>query len=181
MNNSQTFRINLVHAIKMNIQFTVVAQRDSLVFVKTGGQFADFRYVAVLFAVVSAIAVLVTVLAVLYFHPAIAFLFMAIGMGLGGLVTDRIIKNCVKPHDYSRIETELISSSTDELLMRNKNNFVLPFSDIGKVSMQKTTLGATGPRTGTIQFNDTIYDISPGQDFDRIKSLVQTILPGKIE
>jgi hypothetical protein len=146
-----------------NIQYTVLVLKDSLIFMKAGGQFADFGGATITGAV--------------------------LGGAIGGLIGSAIDKKrrqsqIIKTDDKIAQLREMTAAQIVEL---NKENFMLARSDIDNLILKKSSgsLGY-GPRSGIFTVTQPgqkaqNYDLSVKSGFDETLELVKQALPDKLQ
>ena len=181
MDDFTSFKVNQLKLVGLNIQFTVIIGKDRLVFVKTGGQFADMRYIVGFFAPVAVLGFLLGIIGAVFTNAYLSLVFMVVGMLLGIWIGDFAAKYYVSPRKTPQLEIELNSSTADELMMRDKSNFMVPYSGIEKITLKKSSIGANGPISGLLFLDDTKYEIAPGQELQQIMTMLANVLPGKLE
>jgi|GEM_PF-3265040 hypothetical protein len=159
-----TFRVNKINFWSANVQYMVLFLRDRLVFVKVGGQFAD--------QAISSGAI--------------------VGGALGGIVGGIIGAKIGEKLDKTKGEKKVLETaaninrfsemSVDELVRLDKANYELPYNNISKIEIQQSSMGANGPRTGTLSIQGAKkekFDIAPNQDYNFCAETIKTLLADK--
>ena len=183
-----SLRVNTVKVFGSNIQYALLLLKDRMLFVKVGGQFADFRYILLGYA----LPMLVFGLAGLFLGWLILgsveqAVFLEWGMMggaslgmMGGIWVGAILAKKIRPSRRKTAELkDLANFSEDELINRDKRNFMILFEDISRIELQKLPFGINGPCAGKIEIGWDKYDIAPGQNYDEIAALVSGLLPTK--
>ncbi len=160
-----TFRVNKVNFWSANVQYMVLFLNDRLLFVKVGGQFADGAVSTG--TVVGAVA------------------GGAVGAVIGSIIGGKLDKS---KREKKILETasninRFSEMSADELVSIDKANYEIPYKNISKIEIQKSAVGANGPRTGTLSIQcakKEKFDIAPNQDYKFCAETVKTLLADKI-
>ena len=179
-----SFRVNKVLAVKGNTQYLLFFLKDRILFIQTGGQFSDFRYILGYGLPILFFSILAGVLGTnLSYSEDAPALYMFIGAVFGALIGFVIVQKFIKPARKKATQLEnLKTMSEEQLLAQNKNNFMILFQDVSRIYVEKSSSGLNGPRTGIITIEAFIkdtYDIAPGQNYNECASLVSTLLPDK--
>jgi hypothetical protein len=141
----------------------VLVLKDRLIFMKTGGQFADVGKASIAGA--------------------------ALGGMLGGLIGSAIDGKMQKSESV-RADDKLSRYNAmmeEQILRANKANFVLKFEDITGISAKKAGFGfAYGPRSGVLKIEvlggkPQQYDISKKSRYEEAVALLKKVMPGRVE
>lgn len=73
--------------------------------------------------------------------------------------------------------------TVDKVLALNKDNFGIPYKDISRMEVRKSSAGIMGPRTGVLKIEgkrEEKFDIRADQDFDECTKTLKKHLPEKL-
>jgi hypothetical protein len=176
MNIIGAFRVNKVVVFGANIQYDLILLKDRFLFLKTGGQYADMRYVLASFLPILLFGLGLGLLGAFIFKSGLAHLFTVLGFIIGGTIGLEICRKFIKPRWEPILKQEKMNNIVEaELISGNKKNFQILYKDISKIALSKSSFGLNGPRTGMITIGLTKYDIAPGQNYTEIKQLVRNL------
>ncbi len=173
-----SFAVNRFRILAPTIQYSLLFFKDRVLFIKIGGQFADTRYSLV--AVVPEL--IFGFLGYIWGYYLIgrigSHIYLLLGAICGAYIGSVVANRVLKPSPKrASVLKNLTNLSEDELLNRDKGNFVIPFEEISDIDLQKSQFGFfVGPRVGIIAINGNKYDIAPGQSYDECLCLVDSLL-----
>jgi hypothetical protein len=197
------FRVNSYKTWSPNVQYAIVFQRDRLLFLKIGGQFADYSELSLRnFSIDLGIGILPLIPMAIFgillpiVWPGTDFYTpMSIGMFIGlllGTIITRKLHNKVNL-DRARtllertqriIEAGTLLVSDYDLVCMDKQNFQIPFDTITELEIQQAKNSIKrGKRIGQLDIyaqKHYNFDIAPNQDYSECQSLLERNLSGKI-
>ena len=83
-----------------------------------------------------------------------------------------------------KIQNDSKNFSHDELLKMDKMNYVIPFEEISKIKLKKTTMGVNAGRSGKIIIHSSkkqSFDILEQESFEKCEEILRKFLPNKLE
>jgi hypothetical protein len=157
------FIVNKNRVWGSNIQYTVLTLKDRLIFMKTGGQFAE--------------------------GGAASIAGDALGGILGGSIGSAIDSKVQKPVMERANEklSQYIAMMEQQILRADKDNFVLRFEEVSNITFKKSgyNLASQSKRAGVLTIeilNGKLqkYDISKKSSFEETINLLKQIFPDKL-
>jgi hypothetical protein len=155
------FRVNKVNIFTPNVQYALCLSKDSILFVKVGGEFADGGQAAAAGAVLGGL--------------------------VGGIIAAKLDKKVVANDDRESLLNRLCQLSDEEILKLDKKNFKIKCDNITGVRIKPSEFNvlASKKRSGEINIyaigaKSRTFDISIRDSFDYCKSVLAQILPDKL-